>query len=561
MYLDPITLEVMLNSFFSIVDEMEISLVKSAYSTNIKDRMDCSTAIYKINDEVVAQTELGAPIHLGTMSYAIPRILNEIPVEEMDEGDVIILNDPYPAGPGHLCDMMVVSPVFYKNDPVALLANQAHHVDIGGYAPGSMPYGVDEIYQEGLRIPPTKIIKKGKIQNDIVNLIKRNTRTEREFIGDFSAQVAACKTGEQRLHELFNKNGSELTLNAMDDLILYSENLMRKGIKDIPNGKYEFEDFVEGDGFTKKLIKIHVSLEIKDDEIIVDFSKSDKQVRGPVNGKIGNTAATVYFVVKTIVNPDIPANRGVTNPIKIIAPEGSFVNASFPAAISNSNIITTQRIADVLFGTFIQALPERCKAACAGTMNIFNIGGIDPRTGRYYSYVETYAGGQGASPVQDGMDGVQTNMTNTRNAPAEALEISYPFFIEKYGLRPDTEGAGTYRGGMGVIRVIKLLDHDATITFGSDRNQLQPWGVFGGLSAKGAECQIVSPDGNQSEVFPKSTFKVKAENKVYIKTPGGGGWGPPSKRDKKLVYDDIKLGLISQDRANKIYDLEKNQNE
>jgi len=550
--IDPITLEVIRNALYSVSDEMSAALIRTAYSTNIKDRRDCSCAIYLTTGLVVAQSEIGTPLHLGVMPAVVDTVLKRFPPETMDPGDDIIMNETYPAGPGHLNDVTLVSPVFYKKKAVALVANQAHHVDVGGYAPGSMPFGVTETFQEGLQIPPVKIVKRDVIDEEIAALISDNVRTKTEFRGDLLAQVASNNVGERRFLELLTKYGEETVMLYLREIMNYSDRRMRDGIRRIPDGTYGFEDYMEGDSFTEDLIKIKVRVEVKGDEVLADFTGSSPQVQGPLNCRKASTAACVYYVLKCIVDPGIPPNSGAYRPIHVIAPEGSILDSQYPHSTVHSNIITTHRIVDALMGAFLEAVPERVMAAHHGTQNLLNIGGTNPRTKRLYNYIETYGGGQGAFHCQDGMDGVHSHMTNTRNAPVEVIEATYPLRVERYGLVADSEGPGKFRGGVGMQREFTFLAPESTITVSSDRNKIHPWGVFGGKEAANAKC-LFFEEGQETRFPSKITRKVKQGDRFRTATSGGGGWGNPLERDAEKVRWDVLEGLVSVERARTEY--------
>lgn len=553
---DPITLEVMRNMFYSITDEIAMALVHTAYSTNIKDRRDCSCAIYTPSGEVVAQSEIGTPLHLGVMPGVVKTILQRFPISMMEPGDDIVMNIPYPMGPGHLNDITLLSPVFYKDHLVALVANQAHHVDVGGFAPGSMASNVHEIYQEGLQIPPVKIVKRDVVDDELMEFFLANVRTKIESRGDMLAQVSANHVGEKRTIELIEKYGIEKTELYMQEIMDYSERRMRAGIKNLPNGSYDFQDFIEGsgeDGLYNKKIKIQVKVEIQDESIFVDFTGTDPEVRSPLNCRASTALACVYYVVKCIVDPGLPPNSGAYRPITVHVPEGSLVQCTFPSAVAHGNIVTSHRIVDALLGALVSVVPERVVAACSGTQNLLNIGGIHKETGNYYNYIETYGGGQGAMYNSDGMDGVHTHMTNTRNAPIEVIEATYPLKIEGYSLIEDSDGAGEFRGGLGIVRKIRNLSENATLTISSDRNIQGPWGLFGGEEARGAQCVKVKRDGETIPLPSKTTTSLKRGEMVITKTPGGGGWGYPKKRDLHQVQLDVVEGFISIQRARDIY--------
>ena len=551
--IDPITLEVMRHAFASIADEMNASLVRASYSTNIKDRRDCSCAIYTTDGDVVAQSESGTPVHLGTMHGAVRTATSVYPMEELEPGDAVISNLPYPAGPGHLNDMSLIAPIYHKGEIIAIAANQAHHVDMGGYAPGSMPFGVTEIYQEGLQIPPVRMFRRGKLDRDLWAVMEQNVRTAFEVRGDLEAQYAGNAVGTLELSKLADKYGVETVQLYMQEMLNYSERRMRAALSTIPQGTYEFEDVMEGDGIDDDLHAIRVSIEAGGDSIRLDFSGTDDAVRGPLNCRLPSVAACVYYVLKAVLDPDLPANAGAYRPIEIITREGSILSATYPQAVCNANIITTQRIVDTIIGAFSQAMPERVLAASSGTMNLLNVGGLDPRNGEYFQYIETYAGGQGAMPDQDGLDAVQNHMTNTRNAPVEAIEAAYPLRVEAYGVVPDTEGAGKYRGGMGMRRTLRVLGGEVILTQSSDRKDVTPWGLFGGLAASGMQCTVIAPDGEHRSLKSKVTTYVTGGHVIETQTPGGGGWGDPKERDVEAVREDVVAGLVSRERAREVY--------
>ncbi len=551
--IDPITLEVVRNAFQSIADEMTAALVRTAYSTNIKDRRDCSCALLTKAGDVIAQTELGTPFHLGVMPAGVKVILQKVPPSELHPGDVVICNLPYPMGPGHLSDVTIMAPIFYEKKLVALAANQAHQVDVGGYAPGSMPFGVTEIYQEGLQIPPVKLVKRYQTDEQLLSLIMQNVRTSRVTHGDIMAQVAATHVGIQRMAQIFEKYGRQQGLAFMDEILDYGERSMRAGIGKIPQGTYTFEDVVEGDGISEQFIKIKATITVGKDRVLVDFAGTDKQVKGPMNARISAAQACVYFVMKCIIDPDLPVNSGAYRAIEVRAEEGSLVQAKFPAAVCNANILTDQRLVDVLLGALLQAVPQRVPAACSGEMNLVNVGGIHPRTGEYYNYVETYGGGQGAFHDRDGMDGVHTHMTNTRNAPVEVIEATYPFQIEKYGLVPDSEGAGEHRGGLGMTRELIMLGDETKFSLSADRRKIGPWGVDGGQCGGTSDCVVISEAGKKTRLPSKITTTLNKGDKLILVTPGGGGWGKALQRAPKKVAADVREGYITAQRAREVY--------
>ena len=551
MRIDPVTLEVMRNAFQSVAEEMGAALIRTALSPNIKDRRDCSTGVYSAEGDLIAQAE-HIPLHLGLMPSVVKSTLKIFPVSSLEPGDAVITNDPYVSG-SHLPDVCIISPHFHEGRCIGILANLAHHVDIGGIAPGGMPTISTEIFQEGLRIPPIRIRKGGRLDKEILALITTNVRTHREATGDIQAQLAANNVGERRLVEIVQKYGLEKTRAYMDELIAYSERQMLARIKELPKGTFTFEDYLEGDGLSDELLRIKANVCIGDDKICVDFSGSADQTKGSVNCTRAVTLACAFYALKSAIDPFLPSTGGTFRPVEVITPEHSIVNPDFPAPVSNANINTAQRIADVVLGALAQAMPERVPAASSGSMGLFTIGGIDPRNERYYSYVETYGGGQGAVFNQDGMDGVHTNMTNTRNTPAEVIEIAYPLLVNRYGLVPDTDGPGKFRGGVGLTRELAVINHTPTMSLGSDRLKIRPWGLMGGEGGGCVGSRIVAADGEEIPLPSKTTREVASGSRIILQTAGGGGYGRPFDRSPEKVLEDVKQGLIGLARAKSSY--------
>jgi len=551
---DPITLQVLTSAAYSIAEEMSVALIRTSRSTNIKDRRDASCALYDTAGAitVISQSEIGTPLHLGVMGAAVGTALAKIPAAALEPGDDLIMNNPYPAGPGHLNDICVISPIFYKGDLVALVANQAHHVDVGGYAPGSMPFGVSEIYQEGLQIPPLKLSRRGELNHDVLDLVMENVRDPKDLKGDLMAQIAANNVGERRVCELMDRYGKETVQRYMQEIMNYSEQRMLASLRKLPRGKYTFEDYLEGDGWTDELINIKVTVEITADQFIVDFTGTHRQVRGPLNCRPASAAACVYYVLKAVLDPELPGNAGAFRPVKVITQPGSLVEVQYPGALANANIITTMRIVDTILGALKDVIPERVVAGCQSNQ-LFNIGGFNPRSNSRYSYIETYGGGQGGLFDRDGMSGVQMHMTNTRNAPIEVFETSHPMFIERYGLIPDSAGAGKFRGGFGKRRDIRVLSTDNTSTMSTDRTRFPPWGLFGGGSGACSKFLLRSKTGKSVQLPSKGTRRIEEGSVISCITAGGGGYGNPLNRDPERVRFDVREGLVSRENAAKLY--------
>jgi N-methylhydantoinase B len=545
---DPITLQVIGHAFASISDEMNAALVRTSYSTNIKDRRDCSAAVLSPNGELIAQSAFGTPLHLGVLPYSVRHLLSLFPAQEMAHGDHYICNLPYPAGPGHLNDVTVVSPVVYDDCVVAVVACTAHHVDVGGGAPGSMPFGVTEIFQEGLQIPPLAICRKGELNEDLVALILQNVRTRGEFRGDLMAQLAANNVGAARVRSLLEDRGATALSVYVPALFDYSERLMRAALSELPEGSWTYEDHIEGDGIDSDLVTIRATVTIQDGELSVDFSATDDQVRGPLNCRPPSAIACVYYVALALAGGSLRGNHGLFRPIHTVTRPGSLLEAIFPAAVCNANIVTTQRIVDVLLGALSSCAPEKVCAACSGTMNLFNIGGLDPGRGIPFNYIETYGGGQGALPDRDGGSAIHTHMSNTRNASIEQIEQTYPMQVLGYRLVENSEGAGKFRGGFGLERELEILGEGMTLTLSSDRHQLGPWGLDAGLSGQPGEC-LLTHDGSTERLSSKVTRAIDPGSVVVSRTPGGGGRGDPFDRVPAFVGRDVLNGYISSERA------------
>jgi N-methylhydantoinase B len=551
---DAITLEVLRNALYSVSDEMVAGLIRASYSTNIKDRRDASCGIYTAEGDVIAMSEFGGtPLHLGTMHPAVRTVFASWPPETFEPGDAIIMNTPYPAGPGHLNDVCVVGPIFVDGELFGLAASQSHRVDIGGFAPGSMPFGVTEHFQEGLQITPMKIMRRGVLDEHLLAFINQNVRTPEEQTGDLMAQVAANVIAQRRIEELAARHGKERLQGYFTALLDYSERRMIAGIRTLPEGVYRGEDVIEGDGIVTDDITIRVEITVRDGRFIADFSETDPQVLGPINCRWPSVAACVYYLLKCLVDPELPANAGAYRPVEVRTKPGTVLEAQFPAAVCNANIITTQRIVDAMLRALIDAAPERAIAACSGTMNLLNIGGFVPESGRYFNYIETYGGGQGAMHDRDGMNGVHSHMTNTRNAPVEAIEAAYPLRVRSYGLEPDSEGPGRWRGGVGMHREFDILGSYTRLTVSSDRQKRHPWGAFGGGEATGSADIVEQLDGVRLELPSKVTMFLKQGDHLRTVTPGGGGWGDALERASEHVAADVREGLVSTERAASVY--------
>ena len=536
---DPITLEIYRALYTSVAEEMGVTLRRTAFSPNIKERRDYSCAVFDSSGRVIAQGD-HMPVHLGSMPMAVAAALSDV---QMGPGDVVAVNDPF-AGGTHLPDVTLVMGVFAKQEsgvrsqesgrkkhrlpapnsrPLSFVANRAHHADIGGATPGSMGLATD-VYGEGVRIPPIKIVRGGETVRDVMKLILTNVRSSHERQADFEAQIGSLKTGEMRLLEIVERRGEKEARDYAAHLIAYSSRMMRRAISQIPDGVYEAEDALDDDGINDQEVPIRVRIAIKSEQAQVDFTGSSPQVTGAINAVEAITVSAVSYCFRCLVGSDVPASAGLIEPIEVIAPKGTVVNANHPASVAGGNVETSQRIVDTVFKALAQAVPDRIPAASQGTMNNLTIGGIDPRTGAEFSYYETVAGGMGARPVAEGMSATHTHMTNSLNTPAEALEYAYPLRVREYRIRQGSGGRGKHNGGDGSIREIETLA-SARMALLSDRRKRAPYGLQGGQDGERGRAFIIRRDGTREELTSKVSCQLEPGDRVRIETPSGGGWG------------------------------------
>jgi N-methylhydantoinase B len=561
---DPIELEIFKNLYHSIAEEMGAALCRTAFSPNIKERRDYSCAVFDRAGDVIAMGD-HMPVHLGSMPMSVRAAIAAF---ELAAGDVVMLNDPFRGGT-HLPDITLVAPVFVEDRSARrypgkvrptlgqadfYVAARAHHADVGGAYPGSMGLA-REIYQEGLRIPPVRIMRAGKVAQDVLALVLHNVRTPAEREGDLGAQIAACHTGVERLREICRRYGAGRVQRAARELLEYSEEMMRAFLERVPRGTYRAEDFLDDDGISSAPVKIAVALTFHEvpgripgrdsgrralkaapraihsirpragpPVVTVDFAGSDPQVAGSVNAVEAIAFSACFYVFRCLLQDEVPATAGLMRPIRMLAAAGTVVNARPPAAVAGGNVETSQRIVDVLLRALAKALPERIPAAASGTMNNLTIGGIDPRTGEPFAYYETIAGGMGARPTKAGVSGVHTHMTNSWNTPAEALEHAYPLRVRQYSLRPGSGGAGKYRGGDGIVREIEVLT-DAEVTVLADRRTIAPWGLSGGGDGGRGKTCVIRRAGRVEKLPGKCNIRLHPGERIRIETPGGGGWG------------------------------------
>jgi N-methylhydantoinase B len=517
--LDPIRIEIFKYLFSSVAEEMGVALRRSGHSPNIKERRDFSCALFDSAGKMVAQAA-HMPVHLGAMPVSVQACLEAM---QFTPGDVAILNDPFRGGT-HLPDITLVAPIFDGRHLIGFAANRAHHSDVGGMSPGSMPLS-QELYQEGLIIPPLKLTEGGRLNQGVMDLLLANVRTPEERAGDLRAQMAANRKGVKRVRELAARYGRDEISAAMQGLLTYAERMTRRMIADLPDGTFRFKDVMDNDGIDPTPVTIAVMITIHGDEVSVDFSSSSPQQRGCINATHAITTAATMYAFRCLMGLDIPSNSGCLVPIKIIAPEGTVVNARRPAAVAGGNVETSQRITDVLLGALAQICPTRVPAASQGTMNNLSIGGMNPRTSppRPFAYYETVGGGMGARPNKIGADAIHTHMTNTLNTPVEALEYAYPLSVRRYEVRRGSGGKGRYRGGDGIIREIELLTK-TQVTILSDRRQSTPYGLAGGDPGKCGR-NLLLRYGEERELPGKTHVDAEKGDIISIHTPGGGGWG------------------------------------
>ena len=518
MTADPIQLEIFKHRFSAIAEEMGATLKRTAFSANIKERLDFSCAVFDPNGRMIAQAA-HIPVHLGAMPLSVAAAIEST---GLSDGDMVLINDPFRGG-SHLPDLTLVAPVFAgETKPVFYVANRAHHADIGGISPGSMPLATS-IFQEGLIIPPVKIVSGGRINNDLLSLIFANVRTPAERKGDFNAQFMANQTGIRRLNELTERYGKSQAAAYSGHLIDYAEALVRKRLSEIPDGRYSFADVMEDDGWGDENIRIHAAIEITGDNAVIDLTDCAVQVAGNINAVKAVTWSAVLYVFRCLIAEDIPANAGCLAPLEIRTQKGTIVDACFPAAVAAGNVETAQRLVDVLLGALARAIPEILPAASQGTMNNIAIGGMDPRSRRPYTYYETIGGGTGASSRAHGESAIHSHMTNTANTPIEALEYSFPFLVTEYGIRKGSGGSGKHRGGDGIIRQFRMLS-EAEITVLSERRKTRPYGLSGGKPGSPGINTLIR-DGHLIAKPSKFHETVSAMTEIRIETPGGGGYG------------------------------------
>lgn len=557
---DPATFEVVKNSLMKAAEEMKIVLAKTAYSPVLKVAGDYSCGIFDRRGDMVAQGP-DLPIHLGSMPDAVRAVIAAFG-EDVHEGDVFIHNDPYFGG-SHLPDVNVVAPAFHAGTLLGFSCVRAHWPDIGSATPGS--YGVvTEVYGEGLRLPPVRIYAQGKLDRNVEAIIRANVRTPEERWGDLSAQVAANRRAGQRLAALAAKYGTERLTTIMQEVLDYSERMMRALLRELPDGEGRFEDLCDGDGVVEqgetedRGFTIRMRIEKRGDTVTVDFAGTDPAVPGPMNAPLSVTASGVYCSLKMIVDPGglIPANSGTWRPITVTAPEGSVVNAAFPSPVVYANHEMSHRVADMTFGALAGIMPDNIMACSQGTSAIVTFGGVDYRTGSRYVSYESVKGGFGARPTKDGINVISSGIANTMNTPVEALEMSFPVRVERYEIAEDSGGPGRFRGGLGARRTWTVLGNTARTTLCLERTKSPPFGVCGGKAGTPARAALRRPDGTVRDLPSKGSFDMPAGAQITVEVPGSGGYGDPKDRDRAAIARDIVDGYVTAKAAKRDYGMD-----
>ncbi len=539
MAVDAVSLAVFEHLLAAVADEMGVTLGRTGFSPNIKERRDYSCAVFDPQGRMVAQAA-HIPVHLGAMPASVRAALDRFlsssgPGEGLEPGDIVILNDPYMGGT-HLNDVTLVAPVFAEAERagrgrqrretgklIGFVGNRGHHADIGGMTPGSLPLST-ELYQEGFIIPPVKLARRGVLNQEVIELFCRNSRTPVERRGDLAAQIAACRTGERRLQELVERYGAGEVREQMAALLDYAERLTRAAIGGIPDGEHTFLDVMDDDGLTSEPVPIQATVRVRGEEMEFDFTGTAGQRPGCINAPLAVAVSAVLYVVRCLVGDRVPANEGIMRPVRVVAPEGCLVNPRPPAAVAGGNVETSQRITDVLLGALGGILPERIPAASQGTMNNILVGGRDPVQDRDFVYYETIAGGMGAGPESDGMSAAHSHMTNTMNTPIEALETHFPLRVLRYTVRRGSGGGGKHRGGDGIVREMEFLA-PAVVTVLAERRRHSPYGLQGGEPGAPGETVLLKGGVEEVRLPPKATFNVDRGDVLSVRTPGGGGWG------------------------------------
>ncbi|MFB6304710.1 MAG: hydantoinase B/oxoprolinase family protein [Haloferacaceae archaeon] len=541
-------LEIFRHSLKSVVEEMGATLQRTAYSTNIKIRRDHTCALFDADLRHVAQHDL-APQHIGSLVSVVPRNVRALD-RPLDPGEGLLINDPY-RGAVHLPDVMLISPCYHDGDLVGYAANSAHHVDIGGGTPGGIPNDSTEIYAEGVVIPGVRAVEDWTYRDEVLEFLLRNVREPEMRRGDYRAQLGANRVGEERFDALHDRYGTGAVEAHLDDLLDYTERRVRAAIADLPDGRYEAADEMDGDGVTDDPVELRLAVEVDGDEMTLDYTGTAEQNRGPLNCTPAMAFAGAMAVVMAFLGGELPKNDGFYRPVETVTPEGTMVNPVDDAPVAGGWEIA-MRAGDLVTKALADAVPDETVAATKGIVCNVAFGGRDPRDGEKYVYYETVAGGYGGRKEKDGMDAVQTHFQNTANSPIEELESEIPVYVRRYELIRDSAGAGRRRGGLGVRRDYDFYGEDAGFSLLTDRTKSAPWGLFGGESADPAEF-VLNPGDDERPLGSKSTTELAPDDVVSLRTPGGGGYGDPTERDPERVRADVADGKVSREAAREAY--------
>ena len=543
--LDPITLEIIWNSFRSVTDECFLTLQRSAFSTNIKERHDHSVAVLDSRGRLIVQAENALPIHLASIGGLVEILLDKYS-GDIAPGDIFIGNDPHVAGGTHLPDINLAAPVFDGETLIAFTCNIAHHADVGGAVRGSMSGGLTEIYQEGLRIPVIRLYRKGELARDTLDLLLLNMRLPAERRGDLNAQIASCRLGIQRIEHLILRFGIRLLLDAFEQIIERSRMRIRNAIGALPDGEWSYADMMDDDGVAAQDVLIKLTIRKTGQGLVFDFTGSDPQVPGNINLTANAVRSSVCYVLKALLDPDMPNNEGVFQAFEIVAPVASIVNCRAPGSVAlRAN--TCQRVVDIVLGAMSAVLPERTIASANGANTSMVFAGEDPTTGSPYVYLETLGGGMGGRNDRDGKDGVQVHITNTSNLPVEAIEMEYPLRVEEYSLVVDSGGAGRWRGGLGLRRVVRPVGHVCEFSGAGERFRRGPPGIFGGEAGKAGAFMLLRADGSIENLPGKLTRLIlHPGDAVAVETPGAGGYGSPRERSREKLAEDLCSGKFTR---------------
>ncbi len=546
--LNKITGQIIRSSLLYASEEMGIALRNASYSPNIKDRMDHSAAVFDSEGRLLAQAE-HIPVHLGSLPWGLKKLVNASSKKGLtfEKGSMIVANNPYITGT-HLNDVTVVAPIYYKEELLGFTANKAHHSDVGGIVPGSISMDAKTLYEEGFIIDPEYLMLKNEFIEELLVRFSSQSRMPNERLGDIKAQAAANITGIKRVDKIISKYGVENFKEAATEAFSYSESLTRHRISSLNKGTYSAEDWLELPNGQD--IKLKANLTISDQGIKIDYGGTDNELDNPLNAVFGVTLSGVYFVIRTLIGDEIPANHGTFAPISVKAPEGTIVNPTFPHPVGGGNVETSQRNADLIYRAFSKAVPEKVPAASGGSMNNVMIGGM--HTHKSWAFYETIAVGLGGRKGMDGIDGIHSNMTNTLNTPIEEIERNTPMLISRYEFRVDSSGAGKYRGGSGVVRSYRMTSDSTIFTILAGRERHGPWGLLGGKEGE-KTVVILQRNNKKRKISAKGTYQLKKDDVIHIYTAGGGGYGFATKRNKQKIKEDVNNGLISRDRAEKDY--------